>query len=164
MGVENDYFRAPDAAAVVRALEETDTGPLVGVADPVFDGISTKGVDPAVVFGQLIAIIKSVPWSVDIVASTMVWPTSPMPGPEGPEDDDDPWATGPWVEEFSDSVRDILASVPDPDVQDAVVAWSQTDELRGTSPDDLRPLADVLIELARQARDAGEHLYCWTCL
>src|SRR6266498_2494408 len=74
MGVLFDYFRAPDAAAA-QAME-LPTGPLVpsDAGLSVFDGVATKGVDPAVVLGQLVAIVREVPWTTDVVRTESVWP------------------------------------------------------------------------------------------
>lgn len=164
MGVLTDYFRAADTALVVQALERTDGGPLVGGVDPAFDGVDAKGVDSAVVLGQLIAAIRQVPWGVDLVKETVVWPITPAPGPQGPEDEDDPWATGPWVTALDNTVRDALAGTDDQDVVRVVAEWARAEELAGASVEDLRPLAEELIRLARRAHDHGEQLYCWVCL
>jgi hypothetical protein len=163
MGVLTDYFRAADETSVVQALERTDGGPLVGVQHSTFDGVEAKGIDPYVVLGNLIAAIKQVPWSTNLTASETVWPTTPKPGPDGPEDDD-PWATGPWVTELNAAVRDALAGVNDADVPKLVAEWTRTEELHGAQAGDIQPLAEELIQLARRARDADEQLYCWVCL
>ncbi|MER7754778.1 hypothetical protein [Kitasatospora sp. NPDC097643] len=163
MGVLTDYFRAPDAAAVVRAMERDDRM-LVGGRDPVFDGVEAKRVDPNVVLAQLVAAIRREPWRVDLVADAPVWPTTAPPGPEGLEDEDDPWVTGPWVTELDTATRDALAGVPDDLVPEAVARWARAEELGGVDPEFLLPLAEELIALARRARAAGEQLYCWICL
>lgn len=163
MGVLTDYFRAADVVSVVQALERTDGGPLVGGQHSTFDGVEAKGIDPGVVLGMLIAAIKQVPWSVDLVAEATVWPTTPPPGPEGPEAEDD-WATGPWVSELDAAVRDALAGVHDADVPKLVAEWIQAEELHGAHAEDIQPLAEQLIQLARRARDADEQIYCWMCL
>lgn len=165
MGVLTDYFRAGDVAAVVAAMESAEGGPLVGGRSG-FDGVDAKGVDPHIVLGQLIAGIKAVPWSLELnlVTETMVWPTTPQPGPEGPADDDDPWATGPWVSQLDSSARDALAEADDAGLSEVVADWVEGEELMGATVEGMRPLAEALIELARRARDADEQLYCWICL
>ncbi|MFE4977021.1 hypothetical protein ACFRAR_33565 [Kitasatospora sp. NPDC056651] len=164
MGVLTDYFRAADAATVVRALEPTEGGlPPLGT-DGSFDGVEAKGVDPDVMLGQLLAAALGEPWRVGLVAETAVWPTTPEPGPAGPEDEDDPWATGPWVTELGDAARDALAGVPDERIPEVVGQWAEAEEWDGADPADLLPLAEELIALARRARAAGERLYCWMCL
>lgn len=165
MGVLYDYFRAADAASVMRALERTDgNSPVVGDEPAVFDGVEAKGVDPAVVLGKLVAAINRVPWRVDLVQDTTVWPTGPAPDPNSDHDEDDPWMTGPWVSELDPGTRDALAGVRDADVSAVVVEWARADELRGASVEDLRPLVEELVELARRAIERGERLYCWMCL
>lgn len=164
MGVLTDYFRAADGVSVVQALERTDGGPLVGVEHSTFDGVEAKGIDPCVVLGMLIAAIKQVPWSVDLVADATVWPTTPPPGPDSREDEDDPWVTGPWVTELNAAVRDALAGVHDADVSKLVAEWIQAEGFRGAQVEDVQPLAEELIQLARRARDADEQIYCWMCL
>ncbi|MFB7666418.1 hypothetical protein ACFC1R_21110 [Kitasatospora sp. NPDC056138] len=164
MGVLTDYFRAVDAASVVRALEQTDGGSPLGAAPPVFDGVEAKRVDPAVVLAMLVAAIRQVRWRVDLVEERTVWPVSPPPGPDGPEDEDNPWVTGPWVSELHSLVRDTLATVRDFEVPAAVARWVQTEELHGADAEDMQPVAEEIIRLARRAREAGEQLYCWMCL
>ncbi|MFJ5726428.1 hypothetical protein [Streptomyces sp. NPDC093149] len=142
-------------------LEQTDGGsPLF--ADPaVFDGVEAKGVDPSVVLAQLIAAIHQVEWRVDLVRETTVWPASPAPGPNGPEVEDDPWATGPWVSELHLPARDTLAGVHDGEVSAVVARWVRAEELRGARVEDMQPVAEELILLAKRARDADDQLYCW---
>ncbi|MFD9686898.1 hypothetical protein ACFWXO_14205 [Kitasatospora sp. NPDC059088] len=162
MGVLTDYFRAPDAETVVRALAAAD-GSLAAVR-PDFDVVEAKRIDPGVVLGQLVAAILAQPWRVDLVEDTPIWPTAPQPGPDGPWDEDDPWATGPWAFELGDAARDALAEVRDDRIPEAVRQWAEAEEWGGADPTDLLPLAGELIALARRARAAGERLYCWVCL
>ncbi|MFD8784666.1 hypothetical protein [Kitasatospora sp. NPDC059599] len=176
MGVLTDYFRAPDAAAVVRALQLTGggrpdfddgTGSGSGAGSGSgsgFDGVAAKRVDPAIVLGRLVAAVRREEWQPDTVAESPVWPTTPQPGPGGPVGEDDPWASGPWVTELGDAVRDTLAGVPDERVPEVVGQWALAQEWNGADPSDLLPLAEELIGLARRARAAGERLYCWICL
>ncbi|MGA5818418.1 hypothetical protein ACPC54_11225 [Kitasatospora sp. NPDC094028] len=158
MGVLTDYFRAPDAAAVVRELELTEGG------RPVFDGVEAKGIDPGVVLGRLVAALRQEPWRVDLVADQPIWPTTPPPGPDSRPDDDDPWSTGPWVTELDAATRDTLAAATGPRLAAAVEEWARAEELYGAHPSDLLPLAQEFTALARRARAAGERLYCWICL
>ncbi|MFF0411840.1 hypothetical protein ACFYUY_15520 [Kitasatospora sp. NPDC004745] len=158
MGVLTDYFRAPDAAAVVRELERTDGG------SPEFDGVRAKRIDPTVLLGQLVAAVRQEPWRAGLVTETPVWPTAPLPGPGGPADEDDPWATGPWVTELGDDVRDALAGAGDERLPPAVAVWAVAEEWGGADPAELLPVAEELVALAGRARAAGERLYCWICL
>lgn len=164
MGVLTDYFRAADAASVVRELERRDGGPLLGAGDPAFDGVEAKWMDPHVVLGGLVAAIRRVPWSVGLVGAVTVWPTTPPPGADGPADDDDPWVTGPWVSELSVEVRDTLAVVEDAEPSDVADGWMRAEELADFDAAHVPPLVGALVRLSRRARAADERLYCWTCL
>lgn len=150
MGVLTDYFRAADAAAVVRGMEHAEAGPVVGEGAP-FAGVEGKWVDPDVVFGQLVAIIRGVPWHPRLVESRPVWP-------------DVPEEAEAWVFELDDAARDSVAGVPESAVDEVAQAWARTDELAGLSVEHLRELVGELAELAREARDRGERLYCWCSL
>lgn len=44
---------------------------------------------------MLIAAIRQVEWGTELVKGTYLWPTSPKPGPDDRENEDNPWATGP---------------------------------------------------------------------
>lgn len=164
MGTLTDYFRAVDAASVVAVLERADGGSPLVAEPPVFDGVEAKHVDPTVVLAMLIAAIRQVQWRVDLVEEVTVWPTSPAPRPDGPEDEDDPWVTGPWVSELNPLVRDTLAAVLDSDVPAIVARWVQAEELHGASVEDMQPVAEEIILLAGRAREVDEQLYCWMCL
>ncbi|MEU9126938.1 hypothetical protein AB0D08_02280 [Kitasatospora sp. NPDC048540] len=165
MGVLTDYFRATGAAAVVRALARADGGsPAVGPR-PAFDGLEAKGIDPVVVLGQLVAAVRRVPWEAGLVREQPVWPTTAPPGPDGPEgEEDDPWVTGPWVMQLDDAVRDSLAALPDAEIPAVVARWALAEELQPASAEEVRPVAEELIRLARRARGADERLYCWICV
>ncbi|ARF81577.1 hypothetical protein HS99_0004885 [Kitasatospora aureofaciens] len=164
MGVMTDYFRAADAAVVRRVLEAADGGsPLLG-PQRALDGVEAKGLDPTVVLGQLVAAVRQVPWAVDLVGDTPVWPATPPPGRDGPEDEDDPWLTGPWVFELDAGTRDTLAAIPDEDIPAVAARWARAEELHGASAESLCPVVGDLAGLARRARVAGDLLYCWTCL
>ncbi|MFB6889714.1 hypothetical protein ACFCX4_10420 [Kitasatospora sp. NPDC056327] len=165
MGVLTDYFRAAGDAVVVTAVEGDEGDPLVGGAHPVFDGVEAKGVDPDVVLGQLIASVRRVAWRTDLAGTTPVWPATPPPGREGPADEDDPWATGPWVVRLGRTARDTLADLPAADLPDVCDRWAEAaDELSDEDGEELRPLVEELSALARRAREADEDLYCWICL
>ncbi|MDQ2588817.1 hypothetical protein [Saccharothrix yanglingensis] len=165
MGVPTDYFHAPDAATVARAVDAADGYPVVGGVCPAFVGVEAKGVDPDVLLGQLVAAIAGGPWRPGLVAQSIVWPTTRPPGPQGPEDDDDPWATGPWVVELDTATRDALAGADPADAPRLAAEWACAEEFGdGTRGEDLAPLVAELLDLARRARDRGERLYCWSSL
>jgi hypothetical protein len=112
-----DYFRAPDADTVRRVVEASDGCTPMG---EVFDGIDAKGVDPAIVLGMLIAAIRQVPWSPDLVRERLVWPA-------GGEQDLD--HEGPWVTELNSSARDVPARAGD--LPRVAQEWARIEELGG---------------------------------
>lgn len=146
-----DYFRAPGADAVREAMDAGDACSPMG---EVFDGVEAKYVDPAVVLGTLVAAIRQVPWSPDLVRETLVWPA-------GGEHDLD--HEGPWVSELGPSVRDALASGGD--LPRLAREWARTEELGGhVDVADAQAFIETVVELARRAREADEHLFCWMSL
>jgi hypothetical protein len=146
-----DYFRAPGADAVRRAMDVTDECSPMG---EVFDGVEAKGVDPAVVLGMLIAAIRQVPWSPDLVRQKLVWP----PGGEP-----DRGHEGPWVTELNASARDVLAEAGD--LPRVAREWARIEELGGhVDVADAQAFIETLAGLARQAREADELLFCWMSL
>jgi hypothetical protein len=157
MGNLNDYFRAADDGA---AAETGDwlTGPLApGEAGrPPFDGVDAKGIDGTVILGQLIAIARQVEWSVDLVSEEMIFPSSEeLTGGE----------EGPWVSRLSDQARDALADIDDARFDDLARRWAQIEEFGGyVEAATIEPVIAQLAGLARRARAAGEHLYCWSSL
>ncbi|GAA2748642.1 hypothetical protein [Kitasatospora cinereorecta] len=164
MGVLTDWFRAADAESVVAALIRSEGGSPLGGPGAGFAGVEAKHVDPTVLLGQLVAAVRRIPWQLDLVATRTVWPTGPAPGPDGPAEEDDPWLTGPWVEETDGAVRDVLADVPDHEIAAVAARWARAEEWHGATGEELRPLVEDLVRLARQARAEGERLYCWICL
>ena len=113
---------------------------------------------------MLIAAIRQVEWGTELVKGTYLWPTSPKPGPDDRENEDNPWATGPWASELSPLVRDTLAAVHDSELPTIVAKWVQAEELYGAHAHEMQPVAEEFIGLARRARHAGERLYFWICL
>ncbi|MDX3186847.1 hypothetical protein PV458_00380 [Streptomyces sp. MN03-5084-2B] len=143
-----DYFRAPDAGAVSRVMDAGGGRTPVGT---VFDGVDAKGVDPAVVLGQLIAAIRRVPWSPDLVTETLVWPGQ------------DPEHEGPWVSELDTSALEALAQAGD--LPRVAQEWAGIEEFDGRlDAADAQAFIESMAGLARRARDAGESLFCWMSL
>lgn len=137
-----DYFRAPDAGSVVRTLEAS--------GGHTFDGIDAKGVDPVVVLGQLIAAVDRVPWHAELVRNDLIWPAEPD-------------GEGPWVTELSAAARDTLAGAAD--LPRVAQEWVRIEEFGGSlRVEDAQAFIEMLVGLARRARDADELLYCWSSL
>jgi hypothetical protein len=165
VGTLSDYFRAADAKAAARAMK-LPGGPLL--PEPAFDGVEAKGIDPCVVLGQLVAIIREVPWDVELVRTTLVWPP-PDTQPRSEEEynalpEDSPWKAGALLEELSRQVRDTLAAVDDALLPAIAAQWARIEEFYGNmSTDDAQSLIKDLVGLARRARDGDDALYCWSC-
>lgn len=170
MGVLYDYFRAPDQKTALMLLDEgggVPAGPTTVHAD--VDALDAKGIDPHVVFGQLIAFLLDVPWSVDLIETVFVWPsgeTEPVSSEDhGRPPADSPWHTGPWLEEFSDRIRDALADVDDGALPEIAERWARIEEFDGyMDAVGARDVIDGFVALARRARQAGDRLYCWCSL
>ncbi|MFG2109946.1 hypothetical protein [Micromonospora chersina] len=103
MGVLYDYFRAADDAAAVRLMDELDGGPVAVSGDgPAVDAIDLKGIDPAVVLGQLVSFVRGADWRVDTIVSGLLW--------SGDEQE------GPRLVSIDCATRDTLASIDDAQV------------------------------------------------
>jgi hypothetical protein len=154
MGVLYDYFRAEDDAAAVRLMDGLVGGPASVSGDgAAVDAIDLKGIDPTVILGQLVSFMRGVDWTVDLVGSTLLW--------SGDEQD------GPWLMSLDRGTRDTLASVDDARVPELSARWGGIEELAWSGPlpdDQLAPVIEEIVALARRARDAHEDLYCWSCL
>ncbi|MEV5826911.1 hypothetical protein AB0L25_15145 [Spirillospora sp. NPDC052242] len=170
MGVLYDYFRAPDQKTALMLLDVGDgvpAGPTTVHAD--MDALDAKGIDPYVVLGQLIAFLLDVPWSVDLIDTVSVWPPEETK-PASTEDferlpADSPWHTGPWLEEFSDRIRDALADADDGALPSIAERWARIEEFGGhMDAAGARDVIDGFVALARRARRASDRLYCWCCL
>ncbi|MEV6815892.1 hypothetical protein [Micromonospora sp. NPDC051296] len=153
MGVLYDYFRAADDAAAVKLMADLDGGP-VATADgrPGVDAIDLKGIDPGVTLGQLVSLARGVTWQAGLVGEQLLWSGDP---------------DGPWLTFLDDATRDTLASITAAQLPELSARWGQTEELAWDGPlpaDQMLPVIEAVAALARRARDAGEHLYCWCCV
>lgn len=161
MGVLVDYFRAPNGEAALRLLDEGDGVPRGPATVAGLDALDAKGIDPHVALDELVGLILCVPWSVDLIQTRLVWPpeeTSRVP-------EDSPWNTGPWLEELDDRIRDALAEADDHALPSVAEKWVRIEE-PGADADTAPALRFIesLVALARRARQANDHLYCWTCV
>jgi hypothetical protein len=152
MGVLYDYFRASDRATAATVADRPG-GPLAtdGSGAAAFDGVAARGIDPVVTLGQLVAFVRGVSWTPELVGAAEISRSS---------------ASEAWVERLGEPVRDWLAGVADDALPEIVVKWSQIEEfVPADEPDDAELFALVtdLVALARRARAAGDQLYCWCC-
>ncbi|MFI7224404.1 hypothetical protein ACIBO5_14375 [Nonomuraea angiospora] len=106
MGVFYDYYRAANRQAAVekphypRAVEK----PMPGI--PTFDAVEAKWIDPYVVLGQLIALVREIPFSPELVQTITVYPP-PEGSPATIEEwealpEDSPYKDGPGIEELKE--------------------------------------------------------------
>lgn len=153
MGVLYDYFRASDDGSAVKLVEDLGGGPVVTDADSsTVDAVDLKGIDPRVTLARLVCLVRGIEWNAEAVEERLVWS----------KDEE-----GPWVSFIGDDARDALASIAEERMPSLSAAWGRTDELawHGPLPDDVMlPVIEDIAALARRAQDAGDHLYCWSCL
>lgn len=152
MGVLYDYFRSPSDPAAVSLMDQLRGGPTTAGRD-VVDAVDLKGIEPTVTLGRLVGLARGVPWNVDLVATELLW--------SGDEEE------GPWLMSIGDAVRDTLATIANAAEPDLAERWGQTEELAWNGPlpgPQLLPVMDQITGLARRARAAGDHLYCWCSL
>ncbi|HYN94673.1 MAG TPA: hypothetical protein VES42_12565, partial [Pilimelia sp.] len=116
---------------------------------------AARGIDPVVTLGQLVAFVRGVPWTPELVDAHGLSRSS---------------VSEAWVERLGPHVRDWLAEAPDDALPEIVVKWSESEDFvavdAGQDGDGTLLLALVsdLVALARRARAAGDQLYCWCCL
>jgi hypothetical protein len=165
MGVLTDYFRAPDRAAVLALLEVDVSSPL---RDTAFDGVALKVIDPVVLLGKLVSAITGAEWSPSLTAAEPIYPPADTrPDADGWHDlpEESLWATGPWVYELGERVRDALATLPSERLASVAAKWSGSEEFRGGLDQEVaEELVGELRALAERSVNAGERLYCWTSL
>lgn len=113
------------------------------------DGIDAKGIEPSVTVGTLVAFALDRPWDPDLMGLEMVWAG----------DDED----GPWVVELDDLARDALAGIEDARMPELARWWAGIEEL-AEDPEWMLVVLTGLVHVARRARDAGQHVYCWMSL
>ncbi|GHJ48073.1 hypothetical protein Cs7R123_54150 [Catellatospora sp. TT07R-123] len=142
-----DYFRAADDAAAVRLVEDLDGGPVV-VPDSPADAVDLQMIDPVLILGYLVGFARGDNGTVDF---ELLWRGS--------------GSRGLSVVALDDATRDTLAGIA-PDQMTALSArWGQVEELNWDEPprdDEMVTTIEALSGLARRARAADEHLYCWS--
>jgi hypothetical protein len=113
-----------------------------------------KGIEPAVTVGKLVATVRGTEWTVGTVGLG-----SPLSGDEDEE--------GPWTFSVDDLTRDTLAGIED-EVLRELAAWrGRIPEWPWAGPlpeEETLSMLTNLVDLARQAKAAERHLYCWCSL
>ncbi len=153
-----DYFRARDSFAVAKLMRKARWASpvLLDASVSVADGVEAKEVDPTVILGQLVAMVRGVEFNVSVVKTDLVWPTGWRKLL--------PWEA--WVEVIDAKTTNDLAAIDPRQISSLGSRWSQIEEFsRGSwSVADLQQLVLDLSRLARRTVDAGDQLYVWTCL
>ncbi|WP_052423114.1 hypothetical protein [Nonomuraea candida] len=162
MGVSYDYYRAANRQAAAdepdspRAVEK----PMPGV--PAFDAVDAKGIDPGVILGQLVALVRDVPYSLDLVRTVTVYPP-PEDAPATTEEwealpEDSPYKEGPGIEELPADVRDTLAGIPDGRLDELAERWERIEEFADVPPAGgyLREVITGLRGLAQRAQQEDQ--------
>ncbi|MFY1653702.1 hypothetical protein ACN27J_22820 [Solwaraspora sp. WMMB762] len=161
MGVLYDYFRSVDDDAAIALMDELDGGPVAraagsggidGAGGVAVDAVDLKWIDPPVALGQLVSFVRDAPWRASLVQSRLIW---------------NPEEHGPWLFGLDDAARDTLASISGGQLPELSARWGRIDEFAHSGPlpeGELVPVIEAIAGLARRARDAGDHLYCWCCL
>ncbi|WP_106243638.1 hypothetical protein [Nonomuraea fuscirosea] len=161
MGVFYDYYRAANRQA---AVEKPDYPRVVGIPGrPAFDTVESKWFNPWDSLSGLIAVIRNVPYSSDLVRTVELYPP-PENAPKTDQElaalpEDSPYLVGPGMEELPVDVRDTLADVSDGRLGELGERWAAEN---GSDPDSLAGLIAELRDLARRARDEDQSLYCWS--
>jgi hypothetical protein len=68
-----------------------------------------------------------------------------------------------WVHQFPASYVDKLRGLKSSEMAEAAASWAATDEISAT-PEEVSPIIDQLVALARSAVKNGKGLFVWTSL
>jgi hypothetical protein len=166
VGASYEYYRAADRDA---ALVNPETPRVIepGVTRG-FDAVDAGKIDPESEFCDLVALALGAPRSQGLLGLTYLYPP-PEGAPRSLEEadalpEDSPYLIGPGIAEFAVHIRDALAGIEDERLPTLAVQWSETEQFtryRGVDPQDLLPLIEDFVGLARRAKDNDQMLYCW---
>lgn len=115
--------------------------------------LPSKGIDPAIQLGTLESLltgktfhdVTANPRSCKVVASR-----------DGDER---------LVLTLTDELQSTLAASSNEQLRAVAEPWSTSEEFgRAPQPESLAHFLDALADLARRATEAGQKMYCWTCL
>jgi hypothetical protein len=159
MGVLCDYFRAPDRSTAL-VLHRHPDGLFTAAISARTDAVDLKGIEPFVMLRMLVGLLSGSSYEEMFMAGSI--PTDHIPDPVLVTDEDDE----DILVELSVVVRDTLAAATEAALAEAAPLWANTEELaRDTWNDaeEVRPVIDELVLLARRAKAADEMLYCAVC-
>ncbi|YCK32709.1 hypothetical protein ACNF49_00965 [Actinomadura sp. ATCC 39365] len=165
MSAMHDYYRAPDRATATWRPNELRASHRPLPDAPEFDVVETKWVDPNGSLSSLVAVIKGVPYSNDLVETVTLYP--PIDGRPATEDEwlalpeDSPYREGPEIEELPVSARDTLAEVDNARLPEVAQRWTREPLSSFHEGDDVLDLVKEFVTLARRAKESGQLLYCW---
>lgn len=165
MSAMHDYYRAADRPTATWSPDELRASGKPLPDAPVFDVVETKWVDPSGSLGSLVAVIKGVPYSNDLVKTVTLYP--PPGGAPQTEDEwlalpeDSPYREGPEIEELPVSARDTLAEVDDARLPEVAQRWTIEPLSTLDEGDDVLSLVKEFVTLARRAKESDQLLYCW---
>ena len=147
MGVLTDYFIAKNDSDAARA--HTSPG---GPKRAGFPTAEWKSIDPVVCMAALDEVVTG--------RNALEWIKSKPPDSAiAGSDDDEHWVFRVYDHHFA-----VLAALTNEQLPDVARKWAAQEELREFRPDDVREALTDLVRLARDARAAGAHLYCWISL
>jgi hypothetical protein len=158
MGVLFDYFRAPDED-VALALHRHPAGLVEAVTATGGSILDIQGIDPVVMLGKLAGLLSGASYEEMLLSGI---PTSHIPSPELLTAEHDDSA----LVQLSTVVRDTLAGASDAALTEATPIWAGIEEFGSTtwrSTGEVRAIVDELVELARQAMENGQMIYCSIC-
>jgi hypothetical protein len=178
MGVRHEYFAAHSDAAAAELVQHGPGGPVpvspalqeairardreairllmrpkVRLSDSGVLVLATKGIDPVIQMRTLEALLTGEQHDV-IAGRTRAGHVVAAGGQQGP-----------WVVTLTDELLAALAAAPRDQVAGAAASWSEDEEFSGQAdPETLAHFLLELADLARQASQRGERLYCWISL
>jgi hypothetical protein len=154
MGVLCDYFVAADDMTAIAALDllGPDHSPASSRgAATGFEAIDLKGIEPTVILGKLIALVRGIEWQAGLADGSLLWT---------PDED-----YGPWVVPVPDAARDTLADIGPQDLPQLAERWSTIEEFWGHgNAGACGAVIEQLSSLARRARNADHRVYSWSAL
>jgi hypothetical protein len=139
MSVLADIFTAPADDRAIQYDEQPDTF----VQRVQFTGFTVLELS------TLWAILQGTAWDVSLLSEFA----------EVLSDDDGERT----ISRLPEAMRQALTRMTSDDVSAAATKWAATDELL-CSADEVRPIIEALVSLAKNAETGGQNLYFWSCV